>query len=132
VVQPDAPPQHEPVLKTERILMVDFTSTQAMAMELAPPVHRGEAQSEGVVDKSPSTPPPLIADGVDRMYRQLAEIQANVTVQLVECAHWRQTNPTPCSALVGASRPRPDTVPSVTRLTPLTPTYFSSQAPLWP
>jgi hypothetical protein len=31
VVEPDAPPQHEPTLEMKRILMVDFTSTQAQA-----------------------------------------------------------------------------------------------------
>jgi hypothetical protein len=34
-VQPYAPPRHEPVLKTERILIVDVTSTQAQTKDLA-------------------------------------------------------------------------------------------------
>jgi hypothetical protein len=42
-VQPEAPPRHELALKTERILMVDFTPTQAHAKELTLPVCRGEA-----------------------------------------------------------------------------------------
>jgi hypothetical protein len=51
--------------------MVDITSTQALAKELAPPFHRGEAQAGAARAKSPSMLPLLTADGVDRMYRQL-------------------------------------------------------------
>jgi hypothetical protein len=43
VVQPDVPPQRGPALEMEMILMVDVTSTQAQAKELAPPVSQGEA-----------------------------------------------------------------------------------------
>jgi hypothetical protein len=52
--------------------MVDITSTQALAKELAPPFHRGEAQARATIAKSPSMLPLLTADGVARMYRQLA------------------------------------------------------------
>jgi hypothetical protein len=48
------------MLKTERILMV----------------RQGEAQAEVVAAQSPSASPPLTADGVKRMYHQLAEIYA--------------------------------------------------------
>jgi hypothetical protein len=34
--RPCVPPLHKPMLEMERILMVDFTSTQAQAKELAP------------------------------------------------------------------------------------------------
>jgi hypothetical protein len=44
MVQPHVPPQHEPTLKAERILMVDFTSTQARAKEVAPPTSREGAR----------------------------------------------------------------------------------------
>jgi hypothetical protein len=54
--------------------MVDFTSTQAQAKELAPPASRGEAQSEVAATKYQSVSPLLTADGVDRMYRQLPKI----------------------------------------------------------
>jgi hypothetical protein len=41
-----------------------------------------------------STSPPLTADGLHRMYRQLAEIHAIAAAQLVECAHWCRTDST--------------------------------------
>jgi hypothetical protein len=41
--------------------MVDFTSTQAQAEELDPPVHCGEARTEVVAARSPSAPTPLTA-----------------------------------------------------------------------
>jgi hypothetical protein len=56
--------------------MVDFIPTQAQTKELAPPVHRAQAQDEATVAQSSSTPPMLTADGVDMMYHQLAEIHA--------------------------------------------------------
>jgi hypothetical protein len=46
-------------LGTERVMMLDFTSTQALAKELAPPVHRGEARAEAAEANSTSTSPPL-------------------------------------------------------------------------
>jgi hypothetical protein len=42
VVQLHVPPRREPMLEAERILMVDFSSTQAQAEEVAPPTsHMG-------------------------------------------------------------------------------------------
>jgi hypothetical protein len=86
-VQPDAQPRHEPMLEMERILMVDFSSTQAQAKELAPPTSRGEAHVEAATTKSLSASPPLTTDKVDRMYYQLAEIHTIAAAQLAECAH---------------------------------------------
>jgi hypothetical protein len=40
MVPSHASPRHEPTLEAERILMVDFTSTQAQAKEVAPPASR--------------------------------------------------------------------------------------------
>jgi hypothetical protein len=40
-IQPNALPQREPVLEMERIILVDFTPTQAQGKELAALVHRG-------------------------------------------------------------------------------------------
>jgi hypothetical protein len=54
--------------------MVDFTSTQAQAKELAPSASRGEARAETAATKYQSTSPTLTIDGVDRMYHQLTEI----------------------------------------------------------
>jgi hypothetical protein len=65
-VWPDAPPSCESILGTERVLMLDFTSTQALAKELAPPICQREARAKA---NSASTSPPLTADGLDRMYR---------------------------------------------------------------
>jgi hypothetical protein len=84
IVQPDALPQHEPMLETERTLMVHFTPTQDHAKELVPPVHIGEAQAEAAVSKSLSMLPPLTADKVDRMYYQLTEIHTIAATQLAE------------------------------------------------
>jgi hypothetical protein len=58
-------------------------------------VRRGPAGAAGA--KSPSTPSPLTADRVERMHHRLAEIHAIAAMQLVECAHWRWTDSTPCS-----------------------------------
>jgi hypothetical protein len=40
VAQPRMSPRHEPALEAERILMVDFASTQARAKEVAPSTSR--------------------------------------------------------------------------------------------
>jgi hypothetical protein len=106
--------------------MVDFTSTQAQAKELAPLVRQGEAQAEATVAKTLATSPPLTADGVDRMFRQLAKFHAITTAQLVECARWHRTDSTPHSAQAGTSRPMSGVVPSTTRLAPSPPIDFSS------
>jgi hypothetical protein len=109
--------------------MVDFTSTQAQTEELAPLVGQGEAQVETVVAKSPGASPPLTADEVDRMYRQLAEIHAITTAQLADCACWCRIDsppPPPGSTQMGTSWPRTDAVPSTIRLAPSPPTNFSS------
>jgi hypothetical protein len=96
-VQLDAPPQREPTFEMERILMVDFTPTPAQAKELAPPVHRGGAQVEAAVAKSLSTPPPLTADGVVRMYYQLEKNHSIAAVLLAKCAHWCRIDSIPRS-----------------------------------
>jgi hypothetical protein len=57
--------------------MLDFTSTQAQAKELAHPASRGEA--EATAAKTPSASTQLTADGLDMMYRQLAEIHTITT-----------------------------------------------------
>jgi hypothetical protein len=67
--------------------MLDFASTQSLAKELAPPIHRREARAEAAEANSTSTSPPLTTDGLDRMYRQLTEIHTIITAQLAECAH---------------------------------------------
>jgi hypothetical protein len=56
------------MLEAERILMMDFTSTQARAKEMDTSASREGGQSEFAAAKPLSTSPPLTADGVD-MYR---------------------------------------------------------------
>jgi hypothetical protein len=73
--EPHVSPWHEPTLEAERILMVDFASNQARAKKVAPSASREGDQ--------------IVADGVDKMYHQLAEIHIITTMQLAECARWR-------------------------------------------
>jgi hypothetical protein len=112
--------------------MVDFTSTQTQAKDLAPLVHQGEPRTEVVTARSPSTLPPLTTDGVNRMYHQLAEIHTNVVAQLEQCTRWHQADSTARSVRAGMSRPRPSAAPTTTRLAQSPPIDFLSQAPPWP
>jgi hypothetical protein len=66
------PPQREPTLEAERILMVDVASTQARAKEVAPPASHEGSRSEATTAKPLSASPPLTTDGVDMMCHQLA------------------------------------------------------------
>jgi hypothetical protein len=45
------------------------------------------------VAKALSASPPFNVDGVDKMYRQLAEIHTIAAAQLAKCAHWRHGHP---------------------------------------
>jgi hypothetical protein len=54
--------------------------------------------------KTQSTLPSPIADGLDSMYHQLAEIHVIVAAQLVECACWRRLDPTSSPIQAGISR----------------------------
>jgi hypothetical protein len=47
--------------------------------------------------------PLLSADGLDRMYHQLAKIHTIAAAQLAECAHWHRTDSTPRSVRAGMS-----------------------------
>jgi hypothetical protein len=67
--------------------MVDFTTTQARARGAAPSANREGGQTEAAATKTPLALPSPTIDGVDRMYRQLLEIDAITVVQLAECAH---------------------------------------------
>jgi hypothetical protein len=81
------------MVEVEQILMVDFTSTQAWAKEVAPPASCVRGQTKAATAKLLNTSPLLTFDGVDKMYCQLAKIHAIAVVQLAECARWRQSNP---------------------------------------
>jgi hypothetical protein len=64
------------MLEVERIIMVDFVATQARAKGVAPSANLEGGQTEATAAKPLNALPPPIADGVDRLYRQLAEIHA--------------------------------------------------------
>jgi hypothetical protein len=66
VTWPHDLPRREPTLEAERILMVDFTATQAQAKGAAPSANREGGQTEAVVAKTPSALPPPTTNGVDR------------------------------------------------------------------
>jgi hypothetical protein len=104
VAQPLMSPRHEPTLEVERVLMVDFTSTQARANKVAPFASHEGGQTKAAATKPPSTSPPLTANRVDKMYHQLAEIHAIAAMQLVEYAHWCRSDSTPSPVWVGAVR----------------------------
>jgi hypothetical protein len=102
--------------------MVDFTSTQAQAEEVDPPINREGGQLEVAVVKPLSASPPLTTDRVDKMYHQLAEIHAIAAAQLAECARWHRSDTTPAQFGSGpADRPRPVAMPSMIRLAPSPP-----------
>jgi hypothetical protein len=111
--------------------MVDFTSTQAHAKEVAPPTSREGGQAKAAVAKPPSASPPLTTDEVDKMYCQLAEIHTIATVQLAECAHWLRSDSTPGPVWAETSQSTPIMMPSTIKLVPSPPTDFSPQALLW-
>jgi hypothetical protein len=80
--------------------MVDFTSTQAHAKEVAPPTSCKGGQDEAAT-KPLNASPPLTADGVDKMYHQLAEIHTIITMQLAEYARWHRSDSTVSLAWAG-------------------------------
>jgi hypothetical protein len=108
------------------ILMVDFASTQARAKEVGPSTSYEGGQTEATVAKTPSTSPPLTANGVDMMYHQLAEIHAIAAMQLAKCVHWRRSDSIASPVWAGAGRQRHAATPFAARLVPSPPTDFSS------
>jgi hypothetical protein len=112
------PPRRKPTTEEERILMVDFASTQTQAEEVAPPASCEEGHAEAAMAKPLSASPLLTADGVDKMYYQLAEIHAIAATQLIECACWRRSDSTPSSVRAETNWLRPITMPSTIRLAP--------------
>jgi hypothetical protein len=61
------------------IMMVFFNSTQARAKGVTPSASHEGGRTKVAAGKPMSTSPPPIANGVDRMYLQLAEIHAIAT-----------------------------------------------------
>jgi hypothetical protein len=82
-------------------MMVDCTTTQTWAKEVASSASREGGQTEATTAKPPSTSPLLTTDGLDKMYHQLAEIHAITAVQLTECARWHRSNQTPILVRAG-------------------------------
>jgi hypothetical protein len=66
--------------------MVDFTATLVQAKAGARLASHEGGQTNAAVTKPPNMLPPPSADGVDGLYRQLAEIHTITATQLVECA----------------------------------------------
>jgi hypothetical protein len=69
--------------------MLDLNATRAHAKGATPSANRKAGQTS--------------ANGVDRLYHQLVDIHTNATVQLMDCACWRRTDPTsiPVNARAG-------------------------------
>jgi hypothetical protein len=65
------------VLGEERILMVDYASTEARAKGVVPSVSHEGGQAEAAMAAPLNASSPLTADGVDRLYRLLVSIQPN-------------------------------------------------------
>jgi hypothetical protein len=64
--------------------MVQFTSIQDQAKEVAPPISRKGGQAEAATAKPLSASPLPTTDGVDKMYHQLVKIHAIAITQLAE------------------------------------------------
>jgi hypothetical protein len=60
----------------------------------APSASHDGGQTEAAVATTLNMLLPPSTDGVDRMYRQLADIHAIATASLAECAHWHRSDPT--------------------------------------
>jgi hypothetical protein len=72
--------------------MMDFASAHARAKGLAPTASCEERHIEAIAARLPKASPTPTADGVDKMYHQLADIHALAIAQLVECVHWHRSN----------------------------------------
>jgi hypothetical protein len=104
------------MLKVESILTVDLTTTRAQAKGVAPSASCEGGQTESVVAMPISMLPPPSTDGVDRLYRQQAEIHAITVAQLVECTHWCCSHPTSSLVHAWTDWQRPTAKPSVARM----------------
>jgi hypothetical protein len=82
-------------------MMMDFAFTQARAKEVASPASCEGGQVEAATAKPLNASLPLTADGMDKMYHQLAEIHAIAAAQLAECACWCRSNRTSSLVWVG-------------------------------
>jgi hypothetical protein len=92
---------------------------------------RGWGLAEAVMTKALSVSPPPTADGLDKMYHQLAEIHAITITQLTKGARWHCSDSTPSLVWTRTDWRRPDEMPSMTRMAPPPSTNFFPQASLW-
>jgi hypothetical protein len=68
--------------------MMHYAPTQARFKGSISTPSCGWGKVEAAATKAPSTSPPPITDGVDKLYRQLVEIHTIAAVQLMEGARW--------------------------------------------
>jgi hypothetical protein len=74
--------------------MVDLTATQAQAKGASPSINGKEGYNKAAAAKPLNVLSPPPAEEVDKLYCQLAEINAIIPAQLAECAHWCRSDPT--------------------------------------
>jgi hypothetical protein len=122
--------QHEPSLGVQRILMMDYASTQARTKGVARTASREEGHTKAAMTRPLKASPPPAINGVDKMYCQLEEIHAISTVQRAECVRYHRSNPTPSVAHTGTGWRGPAMESSTTRMAPPRQTNFSPQASL--
>jgi hypothetical protein len=125
IAQLHEPLRHEVGLEAESIPMVDVATTQAQSKAAAPSDNHEGGQTEATMAKPSSASPPPTADGVDKLYHQLAEIHAITIVQLVECTHWRWSDPTSNLVHTMADWQRHAVEPFAERMAPPPPIDFS-------
>jgi hypothetical protein len=77
--------QHEPPLKMERILMMDYAPARARSKGVISTPGCGWGQAKAAVAKALIASPLPTADGVDKLYCQLVKIHVIAAVQLAEC-----------------------------------------------
>jgi hypothetical protein len=111
--------------------MVDFTTTQAQAEGGASSANREGSQTEATVTKNLSALPSPTTNRVDMMYHQMAEIHVITTVQLAECARWRQSDPTSSPVRAETGWQRVAAEPSAATMAPPPPNDISPQIPSW-
>jgi hypothetical protein len=62
-------PRHDPSLWVERILMMDYASTQSLAKGVVPTAGYEDGHTEATTAKPLKASPLPTTDGVDKMYR---------------------------------------------------------------
>jgi hypothetical protein len=111
--------------------MVDFASTHARAMTVAPSASHEGGQTEVAVVKPLNASPLSTVNGGGQAVSSTREIHAIIAVQLVECVHWRRVGLTSSLVWARTGEPRTTVAPSTAKMAPTPPTDFSSRAPLW-